>query len=94
MTQLWNLRKAGEPLLHGIPGDRKPQTFVEDNAVPLEQLPRFVREFNRIVTKHGTRAAYWAHERGKKTVLPGTWPTDLSWLDLMHERGIWVKPER
>lgn len=33
-------------------------------------------------------AAYWAHERGKKTVLPGTWPVDLPWLDLMHERGV------
>jgi CDP-paratose 2-epimerase len=33
-------------------------------------------------------AAYWAHERGKKTVLPGTWPVDLEWLDLMHARGV------
>jgi CDP-paratose 2-epimerase len=33
-------------------------------------------------------AAYWAHERGKKTVLPGTWPLDPAWLDLMHERGV------
>ncbi len=33
-------------------------------------------------------AAYWAHERGKQTVLPGTWPVDLPWLDLMHERGV------
>lgn len=33
-------------------------------------------------------AAYWAHRRGKKTVLPGTWPIDLGWLDLMHKRGV------
>jgi CDP-paratose 2-epimerase len=33
-------------------------------------------------------AAYWAHERGKKTVLPGTWPVDLQWLELMHDRGV------
>ncbi len=33
-------------------------------------------------------AAYWAHERGKKTVLPGTWPLDLDWLGLMHQRGV------
>lgn len=61
MTKLWNLRKAGEPLLHGIPGERKPQTFVEDNAVPVENLARFVREFKNIVAKHGTVAAYYAH---------------------------------
>ena len=33
-------------------------------------------------------AAYWARERGKKTVLPGTWPMDLEWLDLMQDRGV------
>jgi CDP-paratose 2-epimerase len=33
-------------------------------------------------------AAYWARHRGKKTVLPGTWPIDLDWLELMHQRGV------
>jgi FAD/FMN-containing dehydrogenase/Fe-S oxidoreductase len=61
MAKLWNLRKAGEPLLHGLPGKRKPHTFVEDNAVPVENLARFVREFKAIVAKHGTVAAYYAH---------------------------------
>jgi FAD/FMN-containing dehydrogenase/Fe-S oxidoreductase len=57
----WKLRKAGEPLLHGMPGDRKPITFVEDNAVPVENLSCFVREFRAIVHRHGTSAAFWAH---------------------------------
>lgn len=61
MTQALKLRKAGEPLLHGIPGARKPLGFVEDNAVPVERLAEFVREFKAIVTRHGTTAAYWAH---------------------------------
>ncbi|MFN9971307.1 MAG: FAD-binding oxidoreductase, partial [Phycisphaerae bacterium] len=61
IANAWKLRKAGEPLLHGIPGDRKPITFVEDNAVPVENLVEFVRRFRDIVTRHGTRAAYWAH---------------------------------
>lgn len=61
MLKAWSLRKAGEPLLHGLPGPLKPITFVEDNAVPVEKLIEFVHEFKRIVTKHGTRAAYWAH---------------------------------
>jgi FAD/FMN-containing dehydrogenase/Fe-S oxidoreductase len=61
MAKAWALRKAGEPLLHGMPGSRKPITFVEDNAVPVEHLGEFVREFRKIVSKHGTRAAYWAH---------------------------------
>jgi FAD/FMN-containing dehydrogenase/Fe-S oxidoreductase len=61
MNDAWKLRKAGEPLLHGIPGDRKPLTFVEDNAVPPENLGVFVREFRKIVEREGTRAAFWAH---------------------------------
>jgi FAD/FMN-containing dehydrogenase/Fe-S oxidoreductase len=61
MAKAWTLRKSGEPLLHGLPGKRKPQTFVEDNAVPVENLPRFVRGFKQIVARHGTEAAYYAH---------------------------------
>lgn len=55
------LRQAGEPLLHAIPGDRKPLGFVEDNVVPVERLAEFVREFKAIVGKHNTRAAFYAH---------------------------------
>lgn len=61
MADAWTLRKSGEALLHALPGHRKPQTFVEDNAVPPENLPRFVSEFKKICARHGTDAAYWAH---------------------------------
>lgn len=61
MADAWALRKAGEPLLHGLDPVRKPITFVEDNAVPLERLAEFVARFKRIVADHGTKAAYWAH---------------------------------
>ncbi len=61
MGEAWKLRKAGEPLLHGLPGERKPITFVEDNAVPVERLAEFVREFRKIVERRGTRASFWAH---------------------------------
>ncbi len=57
----WKLRKAGEPLLHNVPGDRKPMTFVEDTAVDPSKLLRFVEEFKAIVARHGTTAAYYAH---------------------------------
>jgi CDP-paratose 2-epimerase len=33
-------------------------------------------------------AAYWARHRGKKTALPGTWPIDTGWLELMRDRGV------
>ena len=61
MAAAWKLRKAGEPLLHAVPGDRKPLTFIEDTAVDPARLPEFVREFRGIVESHGTTAAYYAH---------------------------------
>lgn len=61
ILQALKLRKAGEPLLHGIPGWRKPVGFVEDNAVPVEHLSEFVREFRRIVESRHTIASFYAH---------------------------------
>jgi len=61
MMNAWKLRKAGEPLLHGIPGNRKPITFIEDNAIPVPRLGEFVKRLRAIVTTHGTIASYWAH---------------------------------
>lgn len=61
ILQALKLRKAGEPLLHGIPGRRKPVGFVEDNAVPVEHLAEFVRAFRRIVESRHTIASFYAH---------------------------------
>lgn len=33
-------------------------------------------------------AAYWSHQRGKKTVLAGMAPIDLNWLHLIARRGV------
>ena len=61
MGSAWKLRKAGEPLLNALPGLRKPLTFIEDLAVDPARLPEFVRDFRRIVERHHTTAAYYAH---------------------------------
>jgi FAD/FMN-containing dehydrogenase/Fe-S oxidoreductase len=61
MLSAWRLRQSGEPLLHGLPGERKPITFVEDNAIPPENLAEFVKRLRAIVEKHGTKAAFYAH---------------------------------
>ncbi len=60
-ARAWSLRRAGEPLLHGLPGRRKPLSFVEDTAVSPERLPEFVSRFREIVRRHGAEAAYFAH---------------------------------
>ncbi|MBL9121232.1 MAG: FAD-binding protein [Phycisphaerae bacterium] len=61
MKRAWTLRRACEPLLHAIPGSRKPVGFVEDTAVDPGELPDFIRSFKAILAKHGTYAAYFAH---------------------------------
>ncbi|MGI9014480.1 MAG: FAD-binding and (Fe-S)-binding domain-containing protein [Phycisphaerales bacterium] len=61
MAAAWMLRKSGEPLLHAIPGLRKPVTFIEDTAVDPARLGEFVRAFRAIVDGYGTTAAYYAH---------------------------------
>ena len=61
MKRALELRTAGEPLLHAVPGSRKPLGFVEDNAVPVSRLAEFVRRFRGIVEENGTSAAFYAH---------------------------------
>ena len=58
---LWRLRESGLPLLMGMPGDRKPITFVEDTAVSPEKLPQFVAEFQEIMQRHSTFGAIYGH---------------------------------
>jgi FAD/FMN-containing dehydrogenase/Fe-S oxidoreductase len=58
---LWNLRKAAVPLLLGIPGDRKPVTFVEDTAIAPTRLPEFIGRFRDLLRRHGTAGAFYGH---------------------------------
>lgn len=61
IERAWGLRKAGEPLLHGIPGRRKPVGFIEDAAVPPERLGEYVRRLREAIEREGTIASYYAH---------------------------------
>src|SRR4029077_12455905 len=58
---LWSLRSAAMPLLYGMPGDRKPVTFVEDTAVAPARLPEYVARFKEVLHRHGTDGAFYGH---------------------------------
>ena len=60
-ADLWAVRKAGLGLLLSVPGDEKPITFMEDVAVPVEQLSSYVREVDRLLAEHGTHGEWYAH---------------------------------
>jgi FAD/FMN-containing dehydrogenase/Fe-S oxidoreductase len=59
--QVWGVRKAGLGLLGSLPGDLKPQSIVEDLAVPVVRLGEFVREMEVIFHAHGIQGEYYAH---------------------------------
>ncbi len=58
---LWSLRSSAVPLLYGMPGDRKPITFVEDCAVDPAKLPEFALRFREILRTHGTDGTFYGH---------------------------------
>ncbi|HMP40767.1 MAG TPA: FAD-linked oxidase C-terminal domain-containing protein [Roseiflexaceae bacterium] len=55
------VRKAGLPLLQSLSPDLKPETFVEDSAVPPERLGAYIRAFREICRQHGVRVAFYGH---------------------------------
>lgn len=61
IKKVWTLRKAGLGLLSNIPGDTKPAPVIEDTAVAVEDLPDYIRDFNKILDKHGLYCVHYAH---------------------------------
>ena len=58
---VWNLRKGGLGLLMGHRIEAKPLPFVEDTAVDPAKLPAYLKAFDEIVRRHGTKAGYYGH---------------------------------
>jgi Fe-S oxidoreductase len=61
INSIWELRKAGLGVLMGSPGDRKPQTLVEDTAVAVADLPAYIAEFAQLMARHQVDCVYYAH---------------------------------
>ncbi|MFB6113185.1 MAG: FAD-binding and (Fe-S)-binding domain-containing protein [Halodesulfurarchaeum sp.] len=60
-ADFWEMRKAGLPILLSRTGDERHRSFIEDTAVPAENLPEFVSDFRDILDDHDTFATYYAH---------------------------------
>ncbi|MFV0542035.1 MAG: FAD-binding and (Fe-S)-binding domain-containing protein [Aestuariibaculum sp.] len=56
-----NLRSAGLGLLGNIIGDKKGVACIEDTAVALPDLARYIREFSTLMKEYGQEAIYYAH---------------------------------
>ncbi len=60
-AQVWGVRKVGLGLMMGIRGDFKPIPFIEDVAVPPQQLPDYVGDILDLMRRFDTRVAMYAH---------------------------------
>ena len=61
MDAVWEMRKAGLNIVMSMKGDGKPVSFVEDCAVPLEELPAYADRVTDLFARHGTRGTWYAH---------------------------------
>ena len=61
IDKVWQLRKAGLGLLTNVPGDNKPVSVIEDTAVAVEDLPKYMEDFAKILQKHNLECVYHAH---------------------------------
>lgn len=58
---IWEVRKAGLNIMMSMKGDGKPISFIEDCAVPLENLAEYTDRLTQVFTKYGTTGTWYAH---------------------------------
>ncbi|MDI7861871.1 FAD-binding oxidoreductase [Rhizobiaceae bacterium n13] len=61
VTQMWELRKKAVGLLGKMPGKRQGIPFVEDTAVPPENLAAYVAEFRALLDGYGLTYGMFGH---------------------------------
>ena len=58
---LWTIRKASNPLLNRRPGDKQALSFIEDAAIPPEQLPDYLERIRDILLEYELNASVFGH---------------------------------
>jgi len=58
---VWDVRAQGLNIMMSMKGEGKPVSFIEDCAVPLEDLAEYTDRLTRIFHKHGTDGTWYAH---------------------------------
>lgn len=61
ISEIWNMRKKSVGLLGNMPGRKRPVPFVEDTAVPPEQLADYIAEFRAILDRRQLRYGMFGH---------------------------------
>lgn len=60
----WSVRKEALGLIMGVKGDHKPVAFIEDAAVPVENLADYIDQLEALLAQTQTPAVMYAHASG------------------------------
>ena len=58
---VWEVRASGLNIMMSMKSERKPVSFIEDCAVPLEHLADYTERLTAVFEKHGTKGTWYAH---------------------------------
>ena len=61
MERIWDMRKKAVGLLGNMKGDKRPIAFVEDTAVPPENLADYIAEFRAALDRRGLVYGMFGH---------------------------------
>ena len=61
VKKIWNMRKQSVGLLGNMEGDARPIPFVEDVAVPPENLAEFIQQFRALLDKYQLTYGMFGH---------------------------------
>ncbi len=61
VKRVYAMRKRAVGLLGNVQGEARPQPFVEDTAVPPENLADFIAEFRALLDNHGLQYGMFGH---------------------------------
>lgn len=61
VNKIWGMRKKAVGLLGNVEGEARPLPFVEDTAVPPENLADFIMEFRQILDEHQLSYGMFGH---------------------------------
>ncbi len=59
--RLWKVRRASLGLIRSERKESKPLEFIEDVAVPVDQLADYVEDVREVLARHGVPATFGAH---------------------------------
>jgi len=60
-SAVWEVRQHGLNIMMSMKGDGKPVSFIEDCAVPLDDLADYTARLDAVFRKHGTYGTWYAH---------------------------------